>query len=736
MPKPVETPLVPAERTELSVPAVLAPGRVPVAHARHDSLVEILWRQRRIVLYSAGLGILLELLYLLFATPLYTSTSRLYVRRGGSSLLTEQHMQQGSSDDDSFLFTQKEVIGSTPVVALTLSSPGIHDLRTFKGESSPFDYLKKNISVDVGKKDELVSVAFDSPYPAEASTIVSAVVKSYISFETDQRQRAAEDATATLTADKAKWEGELSEKTDALLKFRKTHGIVGTGPNQSGEAEQRLHAISDALMNARVETGAARGRYQQLADQLDANPAMAKKVHDAEQTESLISSPEDAASIRQELVLAQAHVRELERQYMPGHPAVRAAQQRVDQLAVEQAVSLKEQLKQAESKQAELQKQYDQEQSEAINQNAYAAEDARMQADIARLEKLVDSVDSRVRELNLTSDDAAVSISVLETAHTEDKPTKPQKGRTLGLALAAGLMCGAGLGAMRDRYDRRLHSADDVRSILGLDVLSQFPAMSPELSPTDRAQQAHLSPESELAEACRTLRTAILFHEETVPTTIVVTSPSAGDGRTTVASNLAISLAEAGKHVLLLDGDLRSPMQDWVFGLDKNTGLVGALNADELMAIDRLPGIQHTGVHNLDVLPAGPIGADPLRILNSPPFAELLEKLADAYDHVVIDSPATATGPDARILGAVCDACLVVLREGKHNQRLAEQARGALASVGANVLGVVLNRIPPSGRMDGGRALVRKSGDLTRRLGSTPRDSGRLASFAPLPPGT
>jgi capsular exopolysaccharide synthesis family protein len=666
-----------------------APGK-PVKDPRKDSLLEILWRQRRLVMWAAGISLLFGAIYVTVATPVFTSTSRLYVRRGRPSLLSESHAPP-ASDDDNFLTTQREVISSTPILSLALSLPGIADLRTFRGHGSPFDVLKKSLVVELGKKVDLLSVSFDSPYPEEADTIVAAVVKSYCLFETDQRHRAADDASTALNLDKSKWERELSEKSADLLAFRTAHGIVALGT--ASPSDDRLGALNDALVTAHREALSARIQYDQMARQLASNPRLAQRALDPGQAGVAGTSPEELASLRQELALAKARARELRRQYLPGHPALQLAMDRVDELTLEQAAQFKAQLASAQAKEADMAALLEREQRSAIQQNAETAECARLQADISRLQQLVDSVDSRTREIDLTSDDSAVSISVLEPAHTDLNSAKPKRLSSLVTALLAGLFAGAAAACVRDRYDRRLSCAQDVRTLLGVDVLGHLPAMSEALTATDRARQAYLAPGSAMAEACRSIRKSLLRVDHgSPPKTLLIVSPGPGDGRSTLASNLAISLTETGNRVLLLDADLRSPMQNAIFSLDKTRGLAAAIRGGEQVAENGHVAIQHSLVNRLDVLPAGPIVGDPARLLNESGFAELLEKLADTYDYVIVDSPSLGRGPDARILAAHCDACLLMLREGHHNQRGAEQALLSLDNVGANIVGVVLNR--------------------------------------------
>jgi capsular exopolysaccharide synthesis family protein len=174
--------------------------------------------------------------------------------------------------------------------------------------------------------------------------------------------------------------------------------------------------------------------------------------------------------------------------------------------------------------------------------------------------------------------------------------------------------------------------------------------------------------------------------------TILVTSPESGDGKTTCVSNLAIAIAQTGRSVLLLDADFRKPTQHKNLDIKDAVGLSTVLAGRERIE----QAIQRTGVEGLDILPCGPIPANPSEILNSREFADLIESLAMRYDHILFDSPPVNAVTDARILGAICDATIMVLRADKSTKKAGEHARNALLGVGARVLGAIVNDAPRS----------------------------------------
>jgi capsular exopolysaccharide synthesis family protein len=261
-------------------------------------------------------------------------------------------------------------------------------------------------------------------------------------------------------------------------------------------------------------------------------------------------------------------------------------------------------------------------------------------------------------------------------------------------AIVLGMLLGGGLAILRDRNDGRMRSIEEIQTVVGMPILGVVPAMSGRRTAVARAMTVHLDPRSVVAEAYRTIRTALYFGADgSRCKTLLVTSPEPGDGKTTSASNLAIAIAQTGRSVLLLDADFRKPTQHKNLDIKDSLGLSSVLAGRE--PLER--AIQRTGVEGLDILPCGPIPANPSEILNSREFGELIDTLATRYDHIIFDSPPVNAVTDARILGAVCDATILVLRADKSTKKAGEHARNALLTVGARVLGAIVNDAP-SGR--------------------------------------
>ena len=409
--------------------------------------------------------------------------------------------------------------------------------------------------------------------------------------------------------------------------------------------------------------------------------------------------------IRQEIRIRQRELVAMGNNYLPGFPdldRIRIVLKSLqDELAAEDKRLLEIYVAQLERNHATLQFRVDE-----INRLvAGAMADYRLfneqslqleilESEIRRLETQASSYDSQIRSLDLTTRDAdfAANITIMERAgETARNMVAPRQSMTLASALVAGLLAGSLLAFLRDWLDQRLRSAEEIKQLLNLQVLGVVPHIHRARTPSDRGTVAQHKPMSHFAESFRTIRTAIYFG---VPAgaarTLLITSPQPGDGKTTLASNLAIAMAQAGNRVLLIDADFRKPMLHKIFSIPRESGISSVLASE--MTLEQ--AVQESGIEGLSLLPCGPLPANPSEILNPQAFNEPVEQLTTRFDQIIIDSPPILPVTDARILAASCDLTVLALRADKSTRRAATYARDVLLSVGASVLGVVVNDAP------------------------------------------
>ena len=604
---------------------VPAQPSMPADRAAHGSLwplLQVLWRRRWTVLLVTLASVGTAVFYLLKATPVYTSASRLLVEQSGPKILSESDLMASRSSN--YLYTQAEVLTSTPIVSTALDSAGSREMRTFDGIDNPVAYLKSALRAEVGKKDDVITVSLDSPYPQEAADLVNRVVDAYVNYTSAQKRSTAAEMLKILQKEKQDRDVELAEQTKAMLEFKRANGALSFSNDKGNIILERLGSLSTAMTDVQLETMKARAEYESAKSVLG-NPKAMSAFVEARQNKGINTSDTEYTSLRSELNQHLLALATLGYGGLENNPRVATVRSNIAML--QQQIAEKERrmvgaliadaeqaLKAAQARERQIAEAFETQQKEALDLNAKEAEYLRLESDVKRTEKMCDLLDSRIKEINVNDvEPSALNTQVLEVARPEDKPSKPRKALILAAALMMGLCLGAGLGVARDWMDHRLRSAEDIMASLGLPVLGVVPHMGAKQNLTSRGQSVSLEPMSESAEAYRTVRTALFFGAAGADAkTFLLTSPAPGDGKSTSASNLAIAMAQAGHRTLLLDADFRKPTQHRIFQLDDKVGLSNVIAGQAPLR----DAIQRTSVARLQVLPCGPIPPNPAEILN------------------------------------------------------------------------------------------------------------------------
>ncbi|WP_441407687.1 polysaccharide biosynthesis tyrosine autokinase [Arthrobacter sp. 2MCAF15] len=315
---------------------------------------------------------------------------------------------------------------------------------------------------------------------------------------------------------------------------------------------------------------------------------------------------------------------------------------------------------------------------------AQAAATAQAVAD--SLVKVVDTL-----EKPKTGGTSPVSLSITKPAKAPSTPSAPNTRINLLVGLVLGLAAGVGASILRTSLDNRIRGEATLRRVTDLPLLGGISFDQDATRKPLITQAARQSPRSE---SFRQLRTNLQFANVSGrANTVLVTSSLPGEGKSTTATNLAISLAEAGQSVCLVDADLRRPMINEYLGLDRSAGLTTAL----VGSADINDLLQPWGEDNLFVLASGQIPPNPSELLGSDEMKQLITRLEHAFDTVVIDAPPLLPVTDAAVLSQHVGGVVVIVGSQKLRQNDLEKSLSTLAMVGANVLGIVLNRLPVKG---------------------------------------
>ena len=316
--------------------------------------------------------------------------------------------------------------------------------------------------------------------------------------------------------------------------------------------------------------------------------------------------------------------------------------------------------------------------------DSYAARLTALDLERTRLDQLTANLDLSAELLQ------GGGASIISRATVPSAPYSPKMLNNIAVAMLLGLLLGAAMALLFENLDTSLRSEEELKSVSGLDVLAVIPIYEGDSKGNEMSVISSTDPTSYPAEAYRSLRTAVQFLAIDRPIRVVqVTSPRPSDGKTTTAANFAVAVARAGKRVVLVDCDLRSPKVHRCFGLSNEHGFTSLLLGEGTFEGigQRIPGEP-----NLLVVPSGPIPPDPSELLSGKRAQALLATMADVADLVVIDSPPVLAVSDPLVLSAVADGVILVASVGNSDRNQIAKAVSQLRQVDSPLIGAVLNR--------------------------------------------
>ncbi len=379
--------------------------------------------------------------------------------------------------------------------------------------------------------------------------------------------------------------------------------------------------------------------------------------------------------------------------------------------------------------------------SQAIALASAEEENASRRKQIQRAEDLALQLKDQIGRISLNTKDSGIELSELRA---------PNKATFVGPSLlvllfggtGVGLLIGAGLAYLLESQAGTFRSADEVTTALGLPIIGHLPfdpgrrrrllkkgEEDPYHNLDDKLSVLH-RPSSVAAEAVRACRTTIMFDAASSRSKLIqVTSPLPSDGKTTTAGNLAVSIAQTGKRVLLVDADLRRPQMSDNFDLGDHLGFTNILNGD----CEISEGISETKIDNLHVMPSGPIPGNPAEALTLPETGELFQWLREEYDYVIVDTPPLLVVTDASIIANLMDGVVLTMKIRRKSKSSAKEAVSILKAIQAKVIGIVVNASDETSGSDGYRGYgsyrysryATKYGGDSKYTSSSPKRAGK-----------
>jgi capsular exopolysaccharide synthesis family protein len=554
-------------------------------------------------------------------------------------------------------------------------------------------WLQDNLTVEPVRDTAMIKVSFENENPGMTALVANAIADAYIETHKEQRIESTKDAADWLKEQLAKSQKNIVDSINELQKYREDAGLIDVEGMQNIYSEQ-LRLMAGDLSNARRERAEAENIYQRAKrlkakGQMDSLPV----VLDNPWVQRLRAQEQD---LDKQIRLESA-------QYQGAYPGLDEARENLRTVKNQISAALEQIVDGLKSKYEVAVENVKQIQSDMAVLEEKVQDQTRKGFQADALEKVVmtnrQSYDAFLSKLMETSSLGADTVSSI--AHVVDQavpnyvPVKPKKLRMIALSIVLSLMAGLGVAFLLDKWDSTFKTREDVEEQLNLPVLGELVmlnAMAGGGKEFDPGLAFIEDQRSVFAESIRTIRTGVsLSGLDSSAQVIVVTSTMSGEGKSTVAMNLALSMGQLG-NVLLVDADMRRPTLAKRFGMDSRVlGLADFISGTAKVAetIQRIPGDIH-------LLPAGSnLPPDPQKILSSDRFHLVLQKMGELYDTVIIDSAPIEMVSDAQLLAKLATGLVYVVKSDDTPRQAVRQGINTISHVKAPILGIVLNQIDP-----------------------------------------
>ncbi|MBP6005113.1 MAG: polysaccharide biosynthesis tyrosine autokinase [Pyrinomonadaceae bacterium] len=604
-----------------------------------------------------------------------------------------------------------EAVRLTPYVELVRKNLGIEPVREARATV---------------KDTRLIEISFRGTNPELAAFVVNGIAETFTNQNQEKRSGTSRKTNDFLQERIANLQSEIKSDEEKLVNLTQREGILKTD-GETTLVIERLSGLNKALLDAENERKNAEANYVTVSNNPErikalAEQEMARFITEQENTIRLQQSDlqKKIADLRQsrELRLQEyqegaAEIKEIDVQIKSYEDSIDKLLARfrtdLDNFRQRTTKTILENLKttylRAKDREDKIRADFNKQYNEAQGQNQGAVSLKILQQTIDTNKGFLENLRKQMSGNDVAAQGTDNNISVTEIAIPPDTAISPRRLTTVAAAMFLATLFGMGLALFLEYLDDTIRSTEEIENYLQLPALAAIPTFDAmpkrrlALVGADELEQERQNSElliyadsrSALAEAYRQLRTSILLSTAGhAPKSLLITSSLPSEGKTTTATNTAISLAQTGAKVLIIDADMRRPRLHQVFNIGNGEGL-STLLSSELSDAETLAVIKQDPGTKLHLLTSGPVPPNPAELIGSTQMSDLLKILSREFTHVVIDSPPIASFTDGVLIASMVDGVILVVHAGKSSRQIIRRSRQLLQDVGAKIFGVVLN---------------------------------------------
>lgn len=665
---------------------------------------------------------LLTAALVLSMTPIYRATAVVMFEAGKNQVVSIEDVYAGAAGNREFMATQVEVVRSREVARKTVQALKLWEHPAFDPrdpQQGPLDAtrtavlqwvgmaeapqavewtperlaeavvepFRNAVTVELQRNSQIARLSVETSDPALSARAANELARVFIENDLNARYEMTRQATNWLQERVTDLKEKVLESERALQAYRERTGIISAqGASQRGSSGQ-LDGLTARLIEARLKRADAEAAYNQVRN--------AAKGADLSEIPSVLRSP-GIPEAKRNLQEIERKFTEVSQRYGPEHPRHIAA---LAELQAARTVFFDQQdvaiagiqrvFEAAQAVEVEIEKALSQARGSVQTLNRSEFELGVLQREVESNREMYNMFMTRAKETSSTSDLQSPIARVVDAATRPEVPVKPRKSLIVLVAMLLALLVAAGAAVLLDQLDKTLKTTDDVERKLQVPLLTTLPLLAK--ADARRAASARLfaeQPNSVFSEAVRTARSGVLLSALDEPRRrLVVTSSLPGEGKSTFAINLALSLAQTHR-TLLIDADMRRPSVAKALDLPPSaSGLSNFVAGTRTLA----ECMQRVDGSSLFVMPSGPLPPNPLELLSSIRFRERLEELGHQFEMIIFDSPPVELVSDALMLSAVSTGVIYVTKAMDTSTPMVAKGLERVRRADGHVLGVVLN---------------------------------------------
>lgn len=682
---------------------------------------QVIVKRKWTIIASALTVLAVVTAYSFMVRPVYTAEGTILIEREPNILSFDEMFQIESFNDDYFQ-TQYKLLQSRALADETIDRLKLYEnpkfvgrMKNVKGKDFKsdsvirgdlFEAFSARLRVNPVRQTRLVTVSFKDSDPKFAAEVLNTLFNAFIDMNVETKYEATKQASDFLINQIDTIRGEIEENEKKLQAYGAEKNIIALSDKETTVLET-LGGFNKALTDAHIDLIQKETYYNEIKS---ASPDF---IPEAINNALIQRLREDYARLSRDYE-KKKEIR------LPDYPEMKRLKAELEAAKTDLEYQTQSIIRSAYSDyQSALRKfqslgaAFNKQKEEAIQLNSSAITYNSLKMETDNKKSLLESLLKRQSETGVSARLKGLrtsNVRIVDKASVPAHPSSPKKKLNIALALLIGLFGGLGLAFFFEYLDDSIKGIEDVERISGFPTLGVVPAFgraglkpgygeyaeSPAAARPAKGELksieliAYKSPHSSYAENYRTIRTALLLSApEAHLKTIIVTSPLAREGKSTTLSNLAITLAQAGKQVVIIDADLRNPSQHKIFKIPNQQGLTNYLTGGaKLDAVFKPTDIPHLILAN-----AGPVPPNPMELLGSNPMSEFLDRLKKNVDYILVDTPPLLAVSDAMVLGSMVDRAILVIEGGKTPREALRRSREKLEMHRIKCLGVIINNV-------------------------------------------